>query len=85
MRKITIDCKNIADRTDMHECLARELDFPEWYGKNLDALSDMLTSVPDETLIELTDWSALGGFAAGFGEVFADSARANPMLKIFFN
>lgn len=85
MNKFTIDCKAISDRGDMHDTLASALGFPGWYGKNLDALADMLTSIGEETLIELTAWSSLGSFAAGFGEVFADCARANPNLKIFFN
>lgn len=41
-----IDCKTWVDRVKMHEMLKRELDFPEHYGENLDALFDELNSRP---------------------------------------
>ena len=72
MRKITIDCKTIADRTDMHECLARELDFPDWYGKNLDALYDCLTEL-DSVHLHLVGWQQLGTWKAGFEAVLSDA------------
>ena len=36
----------IPDRAALHAALARDLDFPAYYGKNLDALHDLLTEAP---------------------------------------
>ncbi|MBR7081998.1 MAG: barstar family protein [Oscillospiraceae bacterium] len=35
----------IADRDELHETLAMGLGFPEYYGKNLDALHDCLADI----------------------------------------
>ena len=43
MKEITIDCREIASRTDFHRAFAAAMSFPEWYGNNLDALYDLLT------------------------------------------
>ena len=43
MKKAIIDMKNWKDRESAHDSLRTELGFPEWYGKNADALYDMLT------------------------------------------
>lgn len=52
MKKIILDGALMADRTAAHEHIAAALDFPAWYGKNLDALWDMLSTC-GEVEIEL--------------------------------
>lgn len=37
-----LDCKMMTSRVQAHEYIAAELDFPEYYGKNADALFDCL-------------------------------------------
>lgn len=51
MKRITLDGKKI--RKDEHDYLKEELDFPDYYGRNLDALYDCLTEIGIETEIEL--------------------------------
>jgi len=41
--KIVIDGSKILDEKSFHEFLAKNLEFPYWYGKNLDALWDLIT------------------------------------------
>lgn len=55
MNKIVIelDGRIIVNKADFHAEIARLLNFPEWYGKNLDALWDLLTGYCD-TNIRLT-------------------------------
>ena len=62
-----LDCKEICSRAGMHAALAEKLGFPAWYGGNLDALRDMLTSLsrPCKLLLLNYDNQALGeGFLA---------------------
>ena len=38
-----INCKRVKDRDDLYAKLAEKLEFPDYFGKNLDALFDVLT------------------------------------------
>ena len=40
---VTVSCGGIADKETLHARIAAALDFPDWYGHNLDALYDLLT------------------------------------------
>ena len=59
MKKITLCGSEMADMAAVHRFFAKELDFPEWYGNNLDALHDCLTDIREETVIEITEKEAL--------------------------
>ena len=66
--------------------LAEQLDFPDWYGGNLDALYDCLTDLTEETSIILLHSQALAetlGTSYGrFCRVLTDAAAENPNLHI---
>lgn len=51
MKKITLNGKKI--KKEKHDYLKKELDFPDYYGKNLDALYDCLTEIGTETEIKI--------------------------------
>lgn len=38
-----VDLSTVKNKDDLHNLLARTFDFPEYYGKNLDALFDLIT------------------------------------------
>jgi RNAse (barnase) inhibitor barstar len=42
---LRIDCKEWKSQLDMHDSLSEKLSFPPYYGKNLDALDDVITEV----------------------------------------
>ena len=44
MSRIILDTTSCSTIDQLHECLRRELGFPEHYGRNLDALWDCVTS-----------------------------------------
>ena len=48
----------VLDRTALHDLLSRELAFPDWYGRNLDALFDCLTDLSQETELLLQNWDS---------------------------
>ena len=53
MKKVTIDTNQLQTMEQIHNYLAKELNFPPYYGKTLDALYDCLTDITEETEIEL--------------------------------
>jgi len=82
MKHITIDCRQIETSCQLHAAFAEALDFPAWYGNNLDALHDCLTSLSEETEITLSYFSSLPGFSGGFRRVLLDAEAENPYLKV---
>ena len=51
MREISIREHDYTCAADLHEALARELNFPAYYGANLSAPNDCLTSIALPTRI----------------------------------
>ena len=82
MKEITVNCAEIGTMAEMHAILARELNFPDWYGRNLDALHDLLTAICEETRITFVHFPALPFPSAGLLRVLRDSENENPKLDI---
>jgi len=51
--KISLDCENIIDWPSFHEEFSRVFGFPDFYGRNMDAWIDCMTSL-DEPEDELS-------------------------------
>ena len=80
-----IDCRELTSRAAAHDCFARVFALPAFYGRNLDALYDVLTELPPCTLLlEHTGclYDALGPYAEKLLGVFRDAARENPNIQI---
>ena len=84
MKRIILNSENLLEREQAHLYLAQMLDFPEYYGKNLDALFDCLTEqgecnivLQGEAVLRQTD-----GYGAKILKVFQEAARANPGLRL---
>jgi ribonuclease inhibitor len=84
-----IDGAHIASRRELHKILAESLEFPQWYGNNLDALYDCLTDEHEEIQIELRNAREmeqnLGIYAARFKKVLSDASAENPRIKVMLN
>ena len=74
----TIDCRELVSRAAAHDCFARVFSLPAGYGRNLDALYDVLTSLPP-CRITLAGTSCLypllGAYAEKLLAVFRDAAQ----------
>ena len=83
-----IECGAVKTREELHAALAKTLNFPAWYGGNLDALHDLLTAISADTRLILSDWpaaeAALGDYGKRVGKVLALCALENPCLTIEF-
>lgn len=88
MKEIILDCTAIKDRASFHEAVAHGLDFPEWYGRNLDALHDCLTDISAETILRLLHWGAveahLGSYGRAAAKVMEQADLENPFFSVRF-
>lgn len=88
MKQITIDCRSIPDREAFHRVLARELDLPQWYGRNLDALHDLLTALSEEISLTFSGWTqaeeTLGRYALMARKAISHAAATNPKFTVEF-
>lgn len=76
---IELDGNQMTDRASAHDHLARLLDFPNYYGRNLDALYDLLTERGEETTIVLKRAELVSGPMV---RTLLDAAERNPKLQI---
>ena len=79
-----INCSDITSAKQLHQKLARFLNFPEWYGHNLDALFDCMTELPSPTRLHLSSWDPAASWASGFETVLTDAQQSCPDLKVVF-
>ena len=49
MRKVIADLRQCPDREALHDVLSEAFAFPDYYGRNLDALYDLLTEMSEDT------------------------------------
>ncbi len=81
MRELLLDAEMLRTRDELHDVLAATFDFPQWYGRNLDALYDLLTDCPN-TRLTLVHAESLIKNLGSYGEltlrVLANAAAENP-------
>jgi RNAse (barnase) inhibitor barstar len=76
MHRIELDGKLI--KKDGHDYLKKALNFPNYYGKNLDALYDCLTDIGVDTEIVLKNKSYV---SYDIVDTFIDASEENSFLK----
>ena len=81
MKQITLDGNILADAAQVHDYLKEVLNFPEYYGKNLDALYDCLTDLNDTELI-ITAPEEDGAVFQKILRIFKAADRTNESLKL---
>ena len=88
MREVTLDLTRFEEKISLHTYLKETLAFPFYYGANLDALHDALTSETESLRITVCYPSKPRGkmvdYLPKLLRVFEDAARANYHLSIQF-
>ena len=82
---IFISLKGLTDRSGIHSVLKKALAFPDYYGNNLDALNDELTSITSAVNVVIMDWdsvpSSMDAYVKNLINVFETCAKDNPNLS----
>ncbi len=80
--QITIDCAAIQDKADFHKAFSSKLRLPGYYGANLDALYDCLTTINEKTTLNLNHMQCLidnlGSYGRAAINMIARAERENP-------
>lgn len=83
---VQLDGSLMTDRSAAHDHLQERLSLPEYYGRNLDALFDLLTSLPEATEIDLlekdTMLKQLGAYGAALLVTLQQAEEAAPNLTL---
>jgi ribonuclease inhibitor len=77
MNLIHLYAERMTDRVLIHDQLAEAFDFPQWYGRNLDALYDLLADIGRPTTIRLHHCELLEGYGLHLIKVLAQVAADN--------
>ena len=83
---IELDCREMTDKPALHAYLKEKLALPEYYGKNLDALYDVLTERSQQTELVLKNWrelsAQLGSYGVSLLETLRQASEENPNLEV---
>lgn len=91
MNKVIIQGSKLTDKNILHQTLKKELKLPEYYGENLDALWDCLTTdIQLPLTIEWVDFQKskdlLGDYAENTLEIFNEAEKfTGGKLNIIIN
>ena len=84
MKCVTLDCTPMVDESSVHDTFAAALDFPATYGRNLDALYDILTSC-GELELKLVNTQAIAKLFR-YGDnlmlTLKDADKDNPLFTL---
>lgn len=83
MKKITLDFENISNKEEMHKYLAEKFEFPDYYGKNLDALFECLTDIAEPTAVNIIN--AINDYDEQIINVITSAEEGNDNLAVFVN
>ena len=88
MREVTLDLTSFEEKISLHSYLKETLGFPFYYGANLDALYDELTSETNDrsvtVILPKEPKGTMVGYLPRLCIVFEDAARENYHLKVQF-
>ena len=83
---VVLDGLAMTDRSAAHDHLAQQLALPAHYGRNLDALYDVLTEYRKDVTIRIEHLpqllTALGRYGENLVKTIRDAAQKNPHLHM---
>ena len=87
IRRVVLTNEKIGSRESMASYMKEALQLPEYFGGNLDALSDLLSEVSEETVFEIEGSELAGmpgdGYAAKTLRVLAGACDENPHIHLY--
>ena len=86
MKKYVIDFTSVDSAGKAHGLIKKSLDFPEYYGGNLDALYDCLSDLPacEIELCNVAQLGALGVYKEKLLSVFRDAEQDFGNIHVIF-
>ena len=78
--KYVLNGAALTDRNAAHDEIVRALPVPEYYGRNLDALWDVVSCMDAEILVENT--AAAGSYGEQVLDLLREAAKENPRLTV---
>lgn len=85
IQEVVLDGVRMTSKEDAHGHMKQQFGFPEYYGHNLDALWDLLTTWSDPLYITLIHSEAmyenLGAYGVQLMDVFREAAEQNEKLR----
>lgn len=88
METVFLDGAAASTRAALYDQLAQRFSFPDYYGRNLDALYDLLTERQTPTRLVVRRRAVLeetlGGYGASFLKTLEEAARENPLFQVKF-
>ena len=86
MKEVILEAAKMTDKASALEHIAQKLNFPDYFGKNFDALNDCLTDICEETAISFDNEALfkknLGVYADIILKVIRFAAKQNPKIKL---
>ena len=82
MKEITLDFKDFMSLKEAHKYIAKKLDFPDYYGANLDALFDCLTDISENVKIKIINCDLTDETDNALVNVFWDADYENKSLQV---
>ena len=88
MKELRLNGAKMTDKKTTHVYLKNELNLPDYYGNNLDALWDCLTTDFSPKYISICNSDILIENLGAYGEsiirLFKDAAKENDCIKVDF-
>lgn len=81
--KVVLDARCMNEKEEAHAYLKEQMQLPEYYGKNLDALYDCLTEFSDADVVILHECEA-GEYYPKVESILKRAEEANPGLRISY-
>lgn len=89
MNYIVLDGEAMTSREVAHTYLALKLGFPCYYGHNLDALWDILSTISETIHIKLVNEEKLRDYLGDYGQslldVLTEAAKANEKIILSYS
>jgi RNAse (barnase) inhibitor barstar len=89
VKTIILECDKYETMNDFYNDIAQKMNFPEYFGKNYDALKDCLSEVNEDICIALAECDVFAEKAgivkvSVLKRVLFDVSKENPKIRVAF-